>query len=105
MGYGARMGEQELNMFGRPIRIADGDELRDLDPASAVYVIIPINDANPTMGSAALRARRVKTLCDSCKIPCWLDPESVRDVNPQVRRICLRCADELLTGQAAQVPQ
>lgn len=105
MEYGARMGEQEVDVYGVPVKIASSDELRDLDPVSAVYVMIRVADTNPRLGSAALRARRVKTLCDRCQAVCWLDPESVRDVNPQVRRICLQCADETLTGQAAQVPQ
>lgn len=100
------MGEQELDMFGVPIRFADSDELRNLDPGNSLYVMVRIADADPTAGSAALQARRRRTLCDECKAACWLDPEAVRDVNPQVRRVCLQCANDLLLGdQAAQVPQ
>lgn len=76
----------------------------EAEASVSLYVLIRVADADPNAGSAGLRARRVKTICDNCQAPCWLDPLGLRDVDSQIPRVCLQCADELL-AQKAQVPQ
>lgn len=69
------------------------------------YVLIRVADADPTLASPGLQARRVTTPCRTCQEPCWLDPLSAAHIDPRMPRVCMQCADDLIGAQAAQVPQ
>ena len=79
----------------------------DIDQAVAsqepnVYIVSRVVDTPPGYGSAALRARRLRTLCEGCREVCWLDPKSYDPTGGmKITILCMQCS---LLKMAAESP-
>jgi hypothetical protein len=81
---------REETFLGMKVQIVDDEDMRNAEEGT-VYVMTRVADMDPRHGSPALRARRTKTLCDSCREVCWLDPKSFDPLPAHVKRLCAQC--------------
>jgi len=83
---------ERRTFLGIPI-ITQEDIDREVESQEpGVYTVIRCADSAPGSGSAALRARRIRTLCEGCREVCWLDPKSYDPLaGMNLTILCMQC--------------
>lgn len=84
------LGLPEWHDFLGKIQVISEEEQANMGK-DAVYVMMRVVDDDPSLAWPELLRRRVKTLCDDCREPCWLDPKAFGRTPAHVPRICIPC--------------